>query len=77
MMRDNNRMELTMNEMDQVAGGYIVDCGMFENYLIVDDHNGDVLDSVFFIFQAEDAASKKGVKKLVITEEKYREMFGK
>ena len=43
MMRDNNRMELTMNEMDQVAGGYIVDCGMFENYLIVDDHNGDVL----------------------------------
>ncbi len=76
MMEDNRRMELRMNEMDQIAGGYIVDCGMFEDFMIVDDHTGDVLDTAFFIFQAEDIASGKGVKKTVITEKKYKEVFG-
>ncbi len=73
----NKRMEMNMDTMNQIAGGYIVDCGMLEDYLIVDDHNGDVLDTAFFIFQAEEIASKKGVKKMVIADWKYKEMFNR
>ena len=76
-MTDNNRMELGINEMNQINGGYIVDCGMLEDYKIVNDQTGDVLDTAFFIFQAEKIASKAGVQKMVIAEWKYKEMFGR
>ena len=53
----NDKMELKMNEMDLIAGGYIVDGGMFNEYKIVNDQTGDVLDTAFFIFNAEEIAS--------------------
>lgn len=71
----NDKMELKMNEMDLIAGGYIVDGGMFNEYKIVNDQTGDVLDTAFFIFNAEESASEKGVNKMVITEAKYKEVF--
>ncbi len=57
-MTDNNRMELRISEINQIAGGYIVDGGMFDDYMIVDDQTGDVLDTAFFMFQAEEIASR-------------------
>ncbi|MBQ6393015.1 MAG: hypothetical protein IJH60_05855 [Eubacterium sp.] len=71
----NDKMELKMNEMDLIDGGYIVDCGLLNEYKIVNDQTGDVLDTAFFIFNAEEIASEKGVNKMVITEAKYKEVF--
>ena len=28
MIKDNMKIGLALNEMDQIGGGYIVDCGM-------------------------------------------------
>ena len=76
-MKENMKMDVTMNELDQIGGGYIVDCGMMEDYKIVNDQTGDVLDTAFFIFQAEEIAFEKGVNKMVIAEWKYKEMFNR
>ena len=71
------KINLNVNEMDQVAGGYIVDRGFWYDYWIVDDRRGEVLETCFLKGDAEAAADRHGVRYTVISEETYKEVFRK
>jgi hypothetical protein len=76
-MRESKRMEMNINEMDQVAGGLIIYCGFFSYYKIVNDQTGDQMGTAFFKICAIDAADMLNVSTETIDEDEYKERFNK
>ncbi len=77
MMREKNRMELNMNEMDQVGGGYVLGRGINYDAWIVDDITGEKIGSAPTVGKAQWASDDMGVSHKVITPKEYIEMFNK
>ena len=72
-----NRTELTVDQMNQVNGGYIVDFGMFNNCKVYDDTTGAYLGKAYYVKDAKAIANSFGVSDTLITQQQYFEMFGK
>ena len=72
-----NRTELTMDQMNQVNGGLIVDFGLFRNYKVYDDTTGAYLGEGYLLQHVKPIADAFGVSDTLITQEQYIEMFGK
>ena len=76
-MRESKRMEMNINEMDQVAGGLIVYCGFFSDYKIVNDQTGDKMGTAALKIFAIDVADMLNVSTETIDEDEYKERFNK
>ena len=71
------KRELTVDQMNQVNGGYIVDFGMFNNCKVYDDTTGAYLGKAYYVKDAKAIANSFGVSDTLITQQQYFEMFGK
>ena len=67
------KKELTLDELNEVNGGYIVDRGFWFRYWIVSDYTGIVIDTAFFKSDANDVCETRTISNYVISEEKYNE----
>ena len=76
-MRESKRMEMNINEIDQVAGGLIIYCGFFSYYKIVNDQNGDEMGTALLEFMAREVADELDVSKEIIDEYEYKKRFNK
>ena len=71
------RTELTMDQMNQVNGGYIVDFGLFRNCRVYDDTTGACLGKAYYVKDAKALANSFGVSDALISIQQYIDMFGK
>ena len=71
------RTELTMNQMELVNGGYIVDFGLFKNCRVYDDTTGACLGKAYYVKDAKALANSFGVSDALISKQEYIDMFGK
>ena len=70
-------MELNLNDLENVAGGLVVDCGWSRNYRIVDEKTGEIIDTNWFAPKnAQEVARFNGVSTDIITMEEYKKRFG-
>ncbi len=68
-----NFQELTPDQMEDVAGGYIVDRGFWHDYWVVRGWTGDIIDTSFFKSQAETICENANEYPIYITEAQYNE----
>ena len=71
------KKELTLEELNEVNGGYIVDRGFWSRYWIVSDYTGNVIDTAFFKVDANAVCETRTISNYVISEEKYNEWMDK
>ena len=71
------KRELTVDQMNQVNGGYIVDFGMFNNCKVYDDTTGAYLGKAYYVKDAKAIANSFGVSDALISKQEYIDMFGK
>ncbi len=71
------RTELTMDQMNQANGGYIVDFGLFKNCRVYDDTTGACLGKAYYVKDAKALANSFGVSDALISKQEYIDMFGK
>ena len=69
--------KLTLDEMKEADGGYIVDRGFWSRYWIVSDYTGNVIDTAFFKADANAVCETRTISNYVISEEKYNEWMDK
>ena len=67
------KKELTLEELNEVNGGYIVDRGFWSRYWIVSDYTGNVIDTAFFKVDANAVCETRTISNYVISEEKYND----
>lgn len=79
----NDSTELNFDDLDGVAGGYIVCAKPSENgrpgkYAVVNSYTGEIVGFRQYKFQAEETADHYGsdFTKFVITEQEYELKFG-
>lgn len=73
---------LTDEQLDAIAGGYILDrgerwYGLNSRYMIIDDKTGEVLTGSDHANYAETIADARDVSQRFITLEEYEQIFGK
>ncbi len=74
----NDNKELNMNDLENISGGIIVNCGPLRNYRIVDDVTGEIIDTDWITTDyAKRVAEYNGVSTEIITMEEYKKRFGK
>ena len=71
----NNMKEISLNEMEQVNGGYIVYRGTWKWVWVVDDYTGKVVDEEWFLCDAKAYCRVHTLSNTVISEKKYKEML--
>lgn len=77
-MADENKKALNIDDLENVAGGLIVDCGWSRNYRIVDEKTGEIIDTECFATKnAQEVARYNGVSTDIITMEEYKKRFGR
>ena len=74
---DGETRELTLDELEQAEGGYIVYRGTMRDYYVVDDNTGEKLASAFWNGDAKYYAEQYGVSKKEITVDQYKKLFGR
>lgn len=77
MENNENIKEISLEELDKIDGGLIVNRGIFNKYWVVDDQTGDVIAQFSFSGDAIWAARSKGVSDKVISEKEYYKRFKK
>jgi len=65
--------ELNVEELEDANGGLIVDRGFWSRYWIVSDHDGKLLDTAFFKYDAEGVCRRRTSSDTVISEEQYND----
>ena len=76
-MMMNGREALSLNALKNANGGLIVDRGFWRYYWVVNERNGDIIDSFWFKEDAKKFANKFGVSKKVISEKEYKKRYNK
>ena len=71
------KRELTVDQMELVNGGYIVDFGLFKYCRVYDDTTGACLGKAYYVKDAKALANSFGVSDALISKQEYIDMFGK
>lgn len=78
MKKNLENEELELDTLENVSGGLIVDPGGINNYRIVDDKTGEILDSRrWFKEDAIELADDLNVSNKIISMAEYKKRFGK
>ncbi len=74
---NKGRRELTIEELQKISGGLIIDGGANYDSAVVDDSTGDVLYRAFANRAVLNKAAELGISTAQITPEEYEKRFGK
>ncbi|MBR4509871.1 MAG: hypothetical protein IKS13_04215 [Ruminococcus sp.] len=78
MKKNLENEELDLEQIEGISGGLIVDPGGINNYRIVDDKTGEILDSRrWFKEDAIGLADDLNVSNKIISMAEYKKRFGK
>ena len=73
---ENEKMELNLNEMENVTGGYVVDNGTGDKYWVV-RQDGSVIAPAPSLEQAVEFAKAFSVSTTVMDLDEYKKHFGR
>ncbi len=76
-MSENEMRELSLEELENVGGGYVVYRGFWKNVWVVDDTTGKKLGEEWLRGDAKGLAIRKGVSEKMISYKEYKKMFNK